>query len=268
MSYLVFLCEVHKLFLWLHGLSTIKALVVSGHLFNKFFFPGTAIIEQQLSFSVSRCYRLKYHFMYFLPCYKYGMWPCVAPANRPRTPRLCNQLLWVHCYKKKRIWLTDFVFSFTSPLSKIKMFSFLRLPFNCGSFVSYFESTLLSRSTVNLIPTQCSVVSERALSVLLGGRLFELRKSSLGEHTHQWWEPLAWPFPPLPSLSPSTNMLTTNTPVHTAAPSNQLLSPACPPYSHNSTSHFSLHICMQDENLRHPNETNWPASTYSCVFKS
>lgn len=78
--------------------------------------------------------------------------------------RLCHLLPWrIQCWKEK-ISIT-FVFSSTSPHPKIKLFSFLRLPFNCGSFISNLESILLSLSTVNPVATQCSVVSERALAV-------------------------------------------------------------------------------------------------------
>ena len=64
------------------------------------------------------------------------------------------------------------------------------------------------------------------------GKLFELRKRgqcNTHTHTHRYihtdthtgWEPLAWPFPPLPSsLYQHTG---TNKLIHTAAPSNKLL---------------------------------------------
>lgn len=61
------------------------------------------------------------------------------------------------------------------------------------------------RAQLLYLTTQYCVVSVFAVR----GRFFELRKRGLQNkrtnvHTHSGWEPLAWPFPPLPSLSLST----------------------------------------------------------------
>lgn len=55
-------------------------------------------------------------------------------------------------------------FSSTSS-SPAKNVFFLAPPFNCASFISHLESTLLCLSTLNPAPTQYCVVSERALAV-------------------------------------------------------------------------------------------------------
>lgn len=66
---------------------------------------------------------------------------------------------------KTKTFHIRFVFFSSTSSSPVKNVLFLAPPFNCASFISHLQSTLLCLSTLNPAPTQYGVVSERALAV-------------------------------------------------------------------------------------------------------
>lgn len=67
--------------------------------------------------------------------------------------------------KNQKTFHIRFVFFSSTSSSPVKNVVFLAPPFNCASFISHLESTLLCLSMLNPAPTQYGVVSERVLAV-------------------------------------------------------------------------------------------------------
>lgn len=140
----------------------------------------------------------------------------------------------IHASPKRRLWIlvsqvsafpsfVSFLHSSCLPLHlllKRFLLSFAVPSFDCGLFISHLESSqrsYFSTQHPKYSTTLCCVCSLSVRGSLSSGREANVTHT----HTHTRWEPLAWPFPPLPSLYQHSH---TNKLICTGAPSNRLLS--------------------------------------------
>lgn len=129
-------------------------------------------------------------------------------------------------------------------------------PFNCASFISHLESTLLCLSTLNPAPTQYGVVSERVLAVR-GQALWAQEEQAGQTHTPVMrTSGVAFPTAAL-SLSLYQHAHYKHTRSHCCTIKQAFVS-RNPPlhllYTTTPITHFSPHICMQDHYWLHPKQ--------------